>query len=94
MIPIAIATKSNMTCGSFNLLYVLLNLINEGFCWFKCRNVVLWNNDGRILGNDSSSFLSAFLHDETSKSSQINVVSFRKGTFYRGHEGFNRVLYL
>ena len=53
-----------------------------------------WNDDGRILGNDTSSLLSSFLHDKASKTSQVNVIAFGESAFYGGHEGFNGVLNL
>lgn len=50
---------------------------------------MLRDNNCGVSGNDPSSFLSAFLDDETSETSEIDVISSCEGIFYRVHESLN-----
>lgn len=44
-------------------------LVNEGFCWLECRNVVSGDDDSSVLGNVPSCFLCPFFDDKTSEPS-------------------------
>ena len=47
------------------------------------------NSDGLSLGDVTSSLLSSFLNNKTTKSSQINVVTVYHRAFYTIHKFFN-----
>ena len=60
------------------LFHVGFHLANKSFSWLESRNGMLRNNDGSVLRNVTGSFLGPLLHDEASKSSQIDILSIAK----------------
>ena len=51
----------NHNCGFY--------FVDEGFGWFKRRNVVRRNDDRGVFGDVSSCFCCSFLNDKTSEAS-------------------------
>ena len=59
----------------YSLLHVGFHLADKSLSRLKSRNGMLGNNDGGILGDVTGSFLGPFLHDEASKTSQVDILS-------------------
>ena len=57
------------------LFYISFHLVHESFSRFECRDEVLRNNQCGVLRDVAGSFLCSFLGDETTKTSQINIVT-------------------
>ncbi len=57
-----------------NLFNVCFNLVHKGFCRFKRRDIMGRNDECGILGNIPGRFLCPFLNNETTESSQVNVL--------------------
>ena len=57
----------------YTLLHVCLYFANKSSCWLESRNRMLGNDDGSVLRNVTGSFLGPLLHDETSKTPQIDI---------------------
>ena len=68
----------------------LLDLIGKRLRGLKSGNVVLGNNDRRILRNVTCCFLCTLLQNETAETSQIDIIFPGKRLFDRLHECFYR----
>ena len=68
---------------------LLLDLIGKRLRGLERRNVVLGNNDRRILRNVTCRFLGTLLQNETAETSQINIFLPCKRLFDRLHECFD-----
>ena len=61
--------------GGLLHFYVTFYLVNKGLGRFKGRNIVGGDDDRCILRNVSPCLFSSFLDDETSESSQIDILT-------------------
>ena len=68
----------------------VLDLIDEDFSRLKAGNEMLIDNDRGIAGNVSGNFFLSLFIDETSESTNIDIMAAGHGIFYNGKEGFNR----
>jgi hypothetical protein len=59
----------------FDLFCVLFDSFNEILARFESGDVVGLDGDRLILGNIASSLLSSVFYDETTETSQINVLT-------------------
>lgn len=67
----------------------LFDLIGERLRGLESGNVVLGNNDRRILRNVTCRFLCTLLQNETAETSQIDIILPCKRLFDRLHECFD-----
>jgi hypothetical protein len=79
--------------GIIMLLYIGLHLADKSLSRLKSRNGVFRNNNGRILGDVTGSFLSPLLHDETPKTSEVYIFVTTEGILYGLHKSLYSFLY-
>ena len=58
------------------LFYTLFNVVDESLSGLERRDVVSGDDDGGVLGDITTSLLSALLDDEAAESAEINVLTF------------------
>ena len=63
----------------------LLNALGEALCRLERGDVVLGNNDGRVLRYVTSRFLSTLFQNETAKSTQVYILLVFETLFYSFH---------
>lgn len=78
------------------MLYFIavLDLVDEDFCGFKAGDVVLVNYNGSVAGNITSDFFLSFLVDETTETSNINIMAIGHISLNNIKEGFYRSGYI
>ena len=65
-----------------------LDLVDEYFCRLEAWDKMLFDYDCSIARNIAGNFFLSFFVDETSKATNVNIMSARHGIFYNGKEGF------
>lgn len=65
---------------------LLLDSIEEHLGGLESRDVVLGDDQSRVLGNITSGLLSALLEDKATKTTEINIVIGGEGTLNLVHE--------
>lgn len=67
-----------------NVLF--LNFFHEHFGGLECRNLVLRDDDGGVLGDIACSLFGTGLDDEAAEATQVNVLAVRQRVLYNLHE--------
>jgi hypothetical protein len=70
-------------------LFGFLHSVHKGLAGLEGRDIVSGDGDGFVLGNIAGRLGSSFFDDETSKTSQINVLTSHHGILDRRHKHFN-----
>jgi hypothetical protein len=72
------------------LLYLVavFDLVNEDFRRLEAGDEMLIDDDSSVSRNVARNFFLSLFIDETSESTNIDIMSGRHGVFYNGKEGF------
>jgi hypothetical protein len=73
---------------------LLLDLFDKDLGRFETGYVVSRDDDGFVLGDDPAYFFFAMLHNETTESTDIDILSTRQSILYNSKETFQRCRYI
>ena len=74
---------------TIRLFYTLFNVVDESLGGLEGRNIVCGDDNGGVLGDVTTSLLSTFLDDETTKATEIDVLTLGERLLDNIHEFFD-----